>query len=78
MLGDVMVRPRLEWGLERGLSKLDVVRNMCLGSLRFTNQIREAGCGSLRDDGQRQESSLDSFDEQRSITRLMPVLMVEL
>ena len=54
MLGDVMVRSRSERGSEGGLSKLAVVRNMCLGTLRFANQIRETGCGSLRDDGQHQ------------------------
>ena len=65
VLGDVMVRLRSERGSKGGLSELTVVRNMCMDTLRFIDQIQEAGCNLLRDNGQRQESSLGNFDEQQ-------------
>ena len=48
-----------------GSSELDVVGNTCIGAFGFAIHMREAGCGSLRDDGQRQESSLGNFDGQQ-------------
>ena len=65
MLGDVMARLQSERGSKGGLSELTVVRNMCMDTLRFIDQIQEAGCNLLRDNGQRQESSLVKFDEQQ-------------